>query len=408
MTDHVRETEDRQAAGPSGLPFATKKLDRYLEEAGIDVLLATSKHNVRYLLGGHHHHFFDFADAIGVSRYLPVVVYPCGRPADAAYIANRNEKDALAIRQREGPELWVPTILAASSGAGDAMSLAMRHLRAVPQTPRRIGIEGAFLPWDAACVLRDSFPDAVLVDVNRPLERLRAVKTQQELNLLRRASELVVEAMTATVATHGPGATKREIEATLRREETARGLVFDYALVTVGTDLNRAPSADRWNEGDILSLDSGGNLDGYIGDLCRMAVMGEPDSELEDLLAEVRQIQDSARQAIRAGVRGGDVFAAGEAAVAQSALRTSLAFVAHGMGLVSHEAPRLTDKGPIPYPADDADAPLEAGMVLSVETTLTHPRRGFIKLEDTVAVTADGSEGFGDAGRHWNRGRVDV
>jgi Xaa-Pro aminopeptidase len=406
MTDHVREPENRQAVMQQGLPFAAEKLDRYLEEAGIDVLLATSRHNVRYLLGGHHHHFFDFAEAIGVSRYLPIVVYPRGRPAEAAYIANRNEKDVLAIRQREGHELWVPTTVAASSGAADAMSLATRHLRTLPQTPRRIGIEGAFLPWDAARVLCDSFSDAVLVDANRPLERLRAVKTQQELELLRKASEHVVEAMMATIAVHGPGATKREIEATLRREEVARGLVFEYALVTVGTDLNRAPSSDRWNQGDTLSLDSGGNLDGYIGDLCRMAVMGEPDSELEDLLAEVRRIQDFARQAIRAGVRGGDVFAAGQAAVAQSSLRTSLAFVAHGMGLVSHEAPRLTDKGPIPYPADDAEAPLEAGMVLSVETTLTHPRRGFIKLEDTVAVTAHGSEGFGDAGRRWNRGRA--
>ena len=57
------------------------------------------------------------------------------------------------------------------------------------------------------------------------------------------------------------------------------------------------------------------------------------------------------------------------------------------MGLVSHEAPRLTNRGPVPYDADDADRPLEAGMVVSVETTLLHPTRGFIKLEDTVVVT---------------------
>jgi Xaa-Pro aminopeptidase len=78
-------------------------------------------------------------------------------------------------------------------------------------------------------------------------------------------------------------------------------------------------------------------------------------------------------------------------------------FVAHGMGLVSHEAPRLTAQGPIPYPADDADSPLEPGMVLSIETTLLHPRRGFIKLEDTVAVTEAGHVGYGDAGRAWTR-----
>ena len=76
------------------------------------------------------------------------------------------------------------------------------------------------------------------------------------------------------------------------------------------------------------------------------------------------------------------------------------------MGLISHEAPRLTGHGPIQYPAYDADRPLESGMVISIETTLAHPRRGFIKLEDTVAVTDDGWEAFGDRGRGWNRGGV--
>jgi Xaa-Pro aminopeptidase len=71
---------------------------------------------------------------------------------------------------------------------------------------------------------------------------------------------------------------------------------------------------------------------------------------------------------------------------------------------VSHEVPHLTGTGPVPYAATDADRPLEAGMVVSVETTLHHPRRGFIKLEDTVAVTEAGHEVYGDRARGWNRG----
>jgi Xaa-Pro aminopeptidase len=41
-------------------------------------------------------------------------------------------------------------------------------------------------------------------------------------------------------------------------------------------------------------------------------------------------------------------------------------------------------------------------MVVSIETTMLHPKRGFIKLEDTVVVTDTGCEGFGDGGRTWN------
>jgi Xaa-Pro aminopeptidase len=49
-----------------------------------------------------------------------------------------------------------------------------------------------------------------------------------------------------------------------------------------------------------------------------------------------------------------------------------------------------------------ADKPLEAGMVISIETELHHNTRGFIKLEDTVAITDTGWEAFGDGGKGWN------
>ena len=60
------------------------RLDALLEGQGIDVLVATSKHNVQHLLGGYRFFFFDYMDAIGVSRYLPIVVYQKGRPNNAA------------------------------------------------------------------------------------------------------------------------------------------------------------------------------------------------------------------------------------------------------------------------------------------------------------------------------------
>ena len=211
--------------------------------------------------------------------------------------------------------------------------------------------------------------------------------------------------MLAVMANHGPGTSTRELTEALRREEVMRGLEFDYCLVTTGTSHNRAPSEKLiWGEGDPLTLDSGGNYKGYIGDLCRMAIHGEPDPELIDLLGLIEEIQQAARKPIRAGARGGDIFTAVEDLIRRSPHGNHLDFVAHGMGLISHEAPRLTDKAPIPYPADAANKPLEAGMVLSIETTLPHPKRGYIKLEDTVAVTATGCDGFGDHGRGWNRG----
>jgi len=385
------------------IPFDADRLDRLMDEAGIDVLLATSKHNVQYLLGGHRAFFFESMDAMGLSRYLPVLVYPKGARQKAGYFGHRMEGF-----QKENDPFWVSESQTNSSGTVDTMQKAIDYVRKLGAKPRRIGVELAFLPVDAGTALRNAFPDSEIVDALFVLERLRAVKSPEELRKLRIASERVIESMLAVIANHGPGATKRELTEALRREETSRGLTFDYCLITAGASLNRAPSEQKWGKGDVLSLDSGGNYHGYIGDLCRMAIHGEPDAELEDLLAEIERIQRAAMKPIKAGAMGSVIYAAAEPLVHKSKHHNHMHFLAHGMGLVSHEAPRLTATGPVPYDAYDASRPLERAMVVSVETTLQHPQRGFIKLEDTVVVTDTGFEIYGEGGRGWNRGGTAV
>ena len=384
-------------------PFDSARLDRLMDEAGIDVLLATSKHNVQYLLGGHRAFFFDYMDAMGLSRYLPIMVYPKGSPEKAAYFGHRLEN----FQQQVKP-LWTPEVQASSSGALDTMQKATDYLRRSGVPARRIGIETTFMPMDAGAALKSALPDAEIKDALVVLERQRLRKSPQELTMLRTASEKVIDAMMSVIASHGPGSTKEEIAEALRRAEVNRGMTFEYCLIAAGTSHNRAPSPQRWEQGDVLSIDSGGNYHGYIGDLARMAILGEPDAELEDLLGEIETIQRAAFKPIRAGVMGGEIYAAGEALVAKSKQHNNMEFLAHGMGLVSHEAPHLTNDGPVPYTDEDARRPLEAGMVISVETTLKHPARGFIKLEDTIAVTETGFEIFGEGGRGWNRGGTAV
>jgi Xaa-Pro aminopeptidase len=381
------------------IPFDTARLDRLMDEAGIDLLLATSKHNVQYLLDAERAVFFDYMDALGVSRYLPIVIYPKGAPDKAAFIGHR-----LEAHQRDVAPVWTPHVQASSQGSLDAMQKAIDHIRKSGVKVRRIGVELAFLPMDAGKVLGDALAGSELVDALSVLERLRAIKRPDELAKLRVASERVIESMLTVIAHHGPGTTKREFSDALRREEVNRGLTFEYCLIAGGASHNRAPSDQRWETGDVLSVDSGGNYHGYIGDLARMAILGEPDAELEDLLAEIETIQRAAMKPIKPGLMGGDIYAAAEPLVRKSTHHNHLDFLAHGMGLVSHEVPHLTRTGPIPYPDEDARRPLESGMVISVETTLKHPHRGFIKLEDTVAVTDTGFEMFGEGGRGWNRG----
>ena len=389
-----------EAAIRKPLPFDAGHLDRLLDDAGIDVLVATSKHNVQYLLGGYRFFFFDTMDAIGTSRYLPALVYRKGKPEDAAYVGCGME-----TFEEELGRFWPPALDLRLTGSIAAMQQALAHIRKLGSGIRRIGVESAFLPADAEAVLRQGLSNVDIVDAVVPLERLRARKTPEEIEYLREASERVVASMLATFKQCVPGKTKHEIAEALRREEVNRGLVFDYCLITAGTSLNRAPSEQRYAAGDIVSLDSGGNYKGYIGDLCRMGILGKPDAELQDLLGFVEEVQQATRKLVKAGARGGDIIALGERMVKDSPHAKYTNYMAHGMGLVSHEAPRLMNIPRLSYTAYDADRPLESGMVISIETTMSHPRRGFVKLEDTVLVTDTdtGHEALGDGGRGWNR-----
>jgi Xaa-Pro aminopeptidase len=378
--------------------FDCARLDRLMEDAGLDVVLATSRHNVQYLLGGYRCFFFESIEALGTSRYLPIVVYPKGRPDDALYVGSIIEK---VVRERN--MFWTPHVMADGCGSTDAMAMAVAHLKRLGRPLRRIGIEAGFLPADARDTLAAGFDGADIVDAHRTLERLRAIKTPDELALLRAASDGVVDAMMVTFSAIHTGQTKHDIVARLRREQFARGIDFNFCQIAIGSSFDRVSSDQVLQPGEVVSLDSGANLKGYVGDLCRMGVAGEADAELVDILADIDRIQQASRAAIQPGVAGGELIAAGDAAVKLSPHAPLIDFTVHGLGLVNHEAPRLVTGRPLPYPADDAELPLEAGMVISVETSVRHPARGFIKLEDTLSVTGTGSEAFGDHGRGWNR-----
>jgi len=304
--------------------------------------------------------------------------------------------------EHEVHPFWTPAVMASCWGTLDAATQAAEHLKRVGLDKARIGIEPAFLAADAYVALKSLLPEVTLADATPVLERMRAIKTPEELEKLRLASEKITDAMLATFAGVAEGASKHEIVERLRREETDRGLQFEYCLITIGSSHNRAVSDQRWQRGEVLSLDSGGNYQGYIGDLCRMGVMGEPDAELQDLLAAVDEVQQAAMAKCAPGVRGGDMIAHARGVLEASPIAEYTDFFGHGMGLITHEVPFLMTNHPVAYEGVDAERPFEAGMVISVETTMTHPTRGFIKLEDTVAITESGHELVGDRGRGWN------
>lgn len=379
------------------LPFDVSYLDALMDEGGVDLFLATDRDTIQYLTGGYRFFFFAHKDMIGVSRYMPTLGYPKGQPEKAFYIGHGLEPQHLAVEP-----LWTPTVSTDQKSSAHAAREAAGIIRKLGLAKGRIGVELCLIPADAYLALREELPDAEIVDVLPMMQELRAVKRPDELEKLKLASEKIVDVMQLVMSTTPAGTTTRDIAERVRREEVNRGLNFEYCLTATGSSMNRTPSDQfTWDEGDILSLDSGANLDGYLGDICRMAVMGEPTTLLRDILAEVRAVQDAPRAVIKPGVTGGELYAAANAVLNKCDHKGHMIFKAHGMGIIQHEAPHIDGTGVIAYPATYSNRPMRTGMVLSVETDYKNPEVGFIKLEDTVVITEDGCEGYGDEARDY-------
>jgi len=369
------------------IPFDAKKLGDLMEESGLDLLLANTRHNVRYLTGGYYFHFHAYATRMGRSQYLPFVGLPRRRFEDAFYIGRPDEQG-----QIEAEGLWIESRPSAMRGTLGAAEAAVQAIKKLGLGEATIGLELPFLPADALLAIQQALPRAKFQDATPILDGLRAVKTPAELAHLRTVYDRTAQAIQAAFASGRPGVTTAAMAERVRQEMASRGLTFLWAFTCAGPGTLRAPSGARWARGRVLHIDAGGEDRDYLADICRMGCLGDPSTLARDLLDACLEVQGSVRKVVRAGLPCSDLLRQGERAVCEHRFAPYGRFVAHGIGMVSHEQPNISPASP---------RPLEAGMVLSIETEFIHPEVGHVKIEDAVAVTDAGCEGLGDLGREW-------
>lgn len=368
-------------------PFNADKLGQLLAEAGVDIVLATSRPNVLYLTGGYYFHFHARFSRLGASQYLPIVGVPRRDVTATFYVGGANERG-----QMEAEGLWIATRLTAERSTVNAAQVAAMQVRALGLDRGTVAVELPFLPADALLTLQRELPQARFVDATPILDGLRARKTPQELAHLRSVYDRVAEAIQVSFYAGRPGIATAAIADRVRVEMEQRGLDFLWSFTCAGPSVLRAPSTMAWERGRVLHIDAGGEERGYLADICRMGCLGEPSALARHLYDACIDVQDKVRAAVRPGLPCAELLRLGEETLRQNRYAQYGRFIAHGVGMVSHEHPVITR---------DNHQPLETGHVLSIETEFIHPEVGFVKIEDAVAVTAAGCDGLGDRGREW-------
>jgi Xaa-Pro aminopeptidase len=260
----------------------------------------------------------------------------------------------------------------------------------------RVGFESEDVSVAGHARLSAALPGVQLVPVDGAVETLRAVKDDEERELIRRAQAATDAAFEDVLDLLAVGISEQQVARELERllrDEGADALAFD-SIVAFGENAaepHHEPSHRQLEEGDVVKLDFGGRVEGYHADMTRTLAFGSLASELRKMHDVVREAQQAGIDAVRAGVTGTQVDAAARQVIESAGFGDRFVHgTGHGVGLEIHEAPWL---------GRAKDEPLPAGAVVTVEPGVYVPGLGGVRIEDMVEVTPDGGRVVGTSTR---------
>ena len=221
------------------------------------------------------------------------------------------------------------------------------------------------------------------------VEALRAVKDEQELELLRRICAITDRVYERLLDVHFVGRREREVAwdlAGLFHDEGGENIAFELIVGSgpTGSHPHGRAGERKIQTRELVVVDAGCSIDGYSSDYTRTFATGPLGEREREAYEVVRLAQDAALGGIRAGLTGVEADALGRAIIDASDFRGAMGHgLGHGLGLDVHEAPRLS--------TESTDV-LEPGNVVTVEPGIYVAGEFGIRIEDDVVVTADGIE----------------
>ncbi len=215
----------------------------------------------------------------------------------------------------------------------------------------------------------------------------RARKSEAELQLMRLACEATCDVYRAMFASLKEGMSQDSVSSMIERGYAKMHLRGD-AMVLFGESaaLPHGSSQPRTlREGDVVLIDDGCNVEGYGSDITRTGIYGKPSEKIAHAYELVRNAQDAALEAARAGRLSGTVDDAARAVIVNGGFGPGYKFfshrLGHGIGLDGHEHP---------YLVRGSKTVLESNMTFSNEPGIYIPGEFGIRCEDDMVITANG------------------
>jgi Xaa-Pro aminopeptidase len=275
---------------------------------------------------------------------------------------------------------------------------ACRDLRA---NADRLGIVGHdVMPTEMWLRLRELLGFEALHDLEDQLAALRRIKSPAEQSLVRVAAATGRRAVSTFLKTLRPGTSEAEAVAAATSVAIADGAGVYFAAVSSGPQSGYYTATPlpgygtrRLQDGDLVRIDLGIVLDGYLCDFGRTAVVGTPSADQDRLWVTLTGALDRVIDCLSPGMATADLVAVGDEALTSAGVGAPAAGPSgmyasypahwgHGLGL-GWERPWLVSSEPLT---------LEPGMVLAVERAITLDGVGTVAAEQNLLLTETGAE----------------
>ena len=232
--------------------------------------------------------------------------------------------------------------------------------------------------------------EATVVSADDALRRIRPVKSDVEIQLMRYAAQANAEAALQAASTVRAGADVRELRAVFFAAAAARGMRGVFMVI----DRVSSPTySATLREGQCFSIDCVSEYMGYHGDFARAIYIGEPSKHMQKVSELTARSWDHVRENLKPGVKFSEVRSMGQEALRKMGADFSISFSPHSVGL--YHTDHVGTMGSPPR----EDIVLEPRMVLSVDCPMgATGMGGSSHLEDLMLITEDGAEPINSIG----------
>jgi len=220
------------------------------------------------------------------------------------------------------------------------------------------------------------------------VEKLRLIKSPEEIELISEAARITDEAFMEICGMIKPGVTEEEISRELEfsmKKKGASHASFDFIVASgVRGALPHGVATDKViEEGEFVTLDIGAVYKGYHSDMTRTVAVGNISDELKNIYDIVSKAQMAALEAVAIGKTGAEIDQVARKNIADNGYGDYFGHgLGHGVGLDIHEGPRVSSA---------SDTILEENMIITIEPGIYLPDVGGVRIEDLVVVEKTGA-----------------